>query len=121
MTKLVLGKRPRRSRAEWASEVARWRSSGQSAERYAHSHALNSRTLSWWACQLEKETRAAPHAGPSTFLPVVVAGSSAHARGAEAGTVEVVLTNGRRICVSAQCDTTLLARLVEALEGNARC
>ena len=54
--------RAKRSRDEWAAEVARFRVSGQTAEVYAARHGLNVWTLRWWSSRIGT---VAPAAGVS--------------------------------------------------------
>jgi len=131
-------KRARRSRAEWRTEVRRWRRSGQTAADYATQRGLSRSTLTWWASQLGVKAAAGKPASEGTaprapaFLPVrVVAaqepgGQESTARVAAytdrlATSFEVVLINGRRVRVGDGFDATALARLLDVAEGGARC
>lgn len=131
-------KRARRSRAEWRTEVRRWRRSGQSAADYAARRDLSRSTLTWWASQLgEAASAMRPGSEESTprtpaFLPVRVV--AAQEPGIEesatriaapthrpATSFEVVLINGRRVRVGDGFDATALRRLLEVVEGDVRC
>ncbi len=115
---------PRRSRAEWTAEVARWRRSGLGAAEYAAERGLKRSTLLWWSCQLGLAL-----AGPSpgtrastssvAFLPLRVREeSSAPMPRVTSARIEVLLRNGRRIRVIGDVDAELLARVIEAAEGG---
>jgi hypothetical protein len=127
------GKRPRRSRGEWLAEVVRWRSSGQKADVYARAHGLHAGTLAFWASRLRGEMatvgrRSAGNRGQ--FLPVRVVPqddvtlrvdrSANRSKGSLAADVEVVLTNGRRVRMSAVGEEAL-GLLLDAVEGRRSC
>lgn len=109
-------KRARRSRAEWVEEVRRWRESGETAEAYAKKHDLHSGTLAGWACKVKQAVRA------PTFVPVRVTERVVSApQQAGAGSVEVVLLNGRRVRISGDFESETVARILAVVEGGERC
>jgi hypothetical protein len=112
-------KRARRSRAEWAKEVRRYRASGQGASEYAATHGLNAGTLCVWASKLGKVE--APERGERHFVPVRVTGESARPRDERLGEVEVTLRNGWRVRVAGEVPPEGLVDLLELLEGGRRC
>lgn len=118
-------RRPRRTRSEWACEVAQWRGSGRSAAEYARERGLKHGTLLWWSTQLKREPKqeAAERAdAPAVaFLPLRVRSPRPAASASEAACVEVILGNGRRVRVVGEVDVAQLARVLAAAEGGERC
>jgi hypothetical protein len=115
-------RRARRSRAEWSSEVRRWRASGQTGAEYAQVHGLDPGTLAWWGSRLRRaqgEKRADQGGRGAAFLAVQVAPRRRPAARDEV--LEVVLCNGRRVRVSGDFDAARLARLLDAAEGRSAC
>jgi hypothetical protein len=109
-------RRARRSRSEWASEVARWERSGLSATTYAARHDLSRSTLFWWSSHLRDMSVAKASSESVSFLPVRV-------RPTESANVpefalEVTLRNGRTVRTRGEVDPLRLARVLDALEGG---
>jgi hypothetical protein len=112
-------KRQARSRAQWLSEVRRWRRSGQSGADYAKAHDLDRGTLAWWASRLRGDVAAEParkrNSAPA-FLAVRVRETPASVE----GSLEVMLANGRCVRISGDFDVDRVSRLLAAAEGGAR-
>lgn len=112
----------RRSRAEWTSEVIRWRGSGLSAAEYAKQRGLNRGTLLWWSRKVgrsdaEQPTMPRAAAAPVTFVPVRVREEPLEATSLGQGSIEVILCNGRRVRIAGAVDGGTLARVLDAAEG----
>jgi transposase-like protein len=134
-------KRPRRSAAEWATIVARWKRSGKTSREYAAAHGLEAATLLWWSSQgprggaraAASATRPAPAvdraatSGPSgtpAFLPVQVTGRCADDVGQVTALrvrAEVLLGGGRRVRLRGELTLPEFVRLLDAMEGGAAC
>jgi hypothetical protein len=99
-----------RPRAEWEALVAEWRAGDLSQQAFAKRKGLAPTTLSWWACRLRREARAA-HA-PARLVPVRVTGAAAR----ETEFV-VRLRAGVEVTVPASFDADALRRLVATLEA----
>lgn len=113
-------RRSRRSRADWAKEVRRYRASGQGAAEYAAAHGLNAGTLSVWASKLGKSY--APERKEGRFLPVrVIGGEGARAHEERLGEVEVTLRNGWRVRVAGEVPPEGLVELLQLMEEGSRC
>ncbi|HUO66746.1 MAG TPA: IS66 family insertion sequence element accessory protein TnpB [Gammaproteobacteria bacterium] len=123
----------RASRAEWAKRVERWKDSGLSAKQYAAETGLKASTLSYWSWKLrasgepdreraETEAVAAGRLGRSK----PVAGAAARfvelttSTSAPASTpaLELVLSGGVRVRVTAGFDEATLTRVVRAVEAS---
>jgi hypothetical protein len=118
----------RRRADDWATEVAAWKRSGQTAEAYARGRQMHPSTLRWWASRLARSASAgapAPRtaAGAAvTFLPLrVVAPSPAPPEGPSALQAEVVLPGGRSVRLRGELSVTQFVRLLDAIEAGAPC
>jgi hypothetical protein len=112
-------KRQARSRAQWLSEVRRWRRSGQSGADYAKAHDLDRGTLAWWASRLRGDVVAEPgrkRSSAPAFLAVRVRETPASVE----GSLEVMLANGRCVRISGDFDVDRVSRLLAAAEGGVR-
>ena len=120
-------KRAKRTRAEWAAEVSRWRESGQGCGQYAQAHDLHPGTLSYWASRLKKgSTLKAPKPTKRNkrFVPVrLVDGADIESKKAAdaLGEFEVVLSNGRTVRVTGAYQPESLSRLLLVVEGIKSC
>src|SRR5512133_3745048 len=120
-------KRAKRTRAEWAAEVNRWRESGQGCGQYARAHDLHPGTLSYWASRLKKgSTPKAPKPTKRSkrFVPVrLVDGADIESRKTPdaVGEFEVVLSNGRTVRVTGAYQPEALSRLLLVVEGMKSC
>jgi hypothetical protein len=102
--------------AEWSKRVAAWRASGQHAEEYASAHGWRGATLRWWSSRLKRQPADALSA-PSVAVHFarVVAKPAAPSSLATA-CIEVVLSRGRTLRVSAGFSPELLRSVIETLE-----
>lgn len=116
-----VGKRPRRSRAEWVEEVSRWRRSGQRAEEYAADRGLHAGTLTVWAGKLGMRTGGASTAPRSAFLPVRLADAGREPSAGVRGEIEVVLANGRCVRIRGDVQSEVVARVLDVAERGGRC
>jgi transposase len=98
----------RRSRAEWAVLVGRWRRSGLTAAEFAERYDFSVHSLRWWSWKLASE-------GEETaeFVPVEVAEPVSEAPTDRAGAW--VEAGGRRIFFAADADPEWVARVLGAL------
>ena len=123
----------RASRAEWAKRVERWRDSGLSAKEYAAETGLKASTLSYWSWKLrasdepdceraETEAVAAGRLGRSKPVAVGAARFVELTSTAPAPTstpaLELVLSGGVRVRVTAGFDEATLTRVVRAVEAS---
>jgi len=121
------GRRARRSRAEWVAEVEQWRNSGLGSAQYAAQHGLKRGTLLWWSRQVETVADERPQAQGAaarvSFVPVRMRQTSPEAKAPAhaTGSVEVILSNGRRVRVVGEVDKADLARVLVAAEGGDEC
>lgn len=114
-------RRARRSRAEWAKEVRRFRASGQGAAEYAAAHDLHAATLCAWASKLGKGQTPEGERKVPRFLPVRVTGREGTLARERIGEVEVTLRNGWRVRVAGEVPPEGLIELLELMEGGSRC
>jgi hypothetical protein len=123
-TKTMLAKAARRSREQWAAEIAGWRRSGLGSAEYAQQRGLNRSTLLGWSYKvgaMEGQPVARRESStPTRFLPVRVRAQAA-AKVADASRIEIVLTNGRLVRVAGAVDADELARVLAAAEGSDPC
>jgi hypothetical protein len=123
----------RANRAEWAKRVERWKDSGLSAKEYAAETGLKASTLSYWSWKLRTsgeadcdrvETDAAaagrlrrskPVAGAAARFVELTAPAPAPA---STSALELVLSGGVRVRVTAGFDETTLTRVVRAVEAS---
>ena len=134
-------KRPRRSAAEWATIVARWKRSGKSSREYAVAHGLQAATLLWWSSQGLRggaRTAALPRRSPAVVdraatrgpsgTPAFLAVRVTAGRGDDVGQVaaprvraEVLLAGGRRVRLRGRLTLPEFVQLLNAIEGGAAC
>jgi len=107
------------TRAEWAKRVEQWEASGLSAAAFAKRERLVAKRLVWWRWKL-RASPSARAASPLDFLPVRVV-STATARPSTAGSIEIVLPNGRIVRVPAGFDEGDLERVLVVASGSASC
>lgn len=98
----------RRSRAEWALLVARWRRSGLTAAEFAERYDFSVHSLRWWSWKLAAEAEETPE-----FIPVEIEERFSEPRTDRAGAW--VETGGRRIFFAADADPEWVARVLGAL------
>ena len=122
----TLAKAARRSREQWAAEIAGWRKSGLDSAEYAQQRGLNRSTLLGWSFKVGamegKPGTRRESSRPTHFLPVRVrAQDAAKAAASDAGRIEIVLTNGRLVRVAGAVDPGELARVLAAADGVDPC
>ena len=107
--------RPRDQRKErdWRRRIREWRASGLSVRAFCDRHGLDESRFYVWRRQLEQ-----PDGQATSFVPVRVVADEPPA---VASTLEVVLTGGRTIRVTAGFDATTLRRLLAVLEEQPPC
>lgn len=118
-----------KSKEKWSEEDDRallevYENSGLKPTAFCRRYGLKPHRL-WWRlggkASREKKARTA---GPMAFAPVrlvgngLAAGGRPGAPGAGDESMQVVLTNGRRVVVGPRFEASALARLVNALEGT---
>ena len=108
------GQRRRWSEAEKRRIVEESLAGHRQVSATARRHGISTSLLFKWRHAL-LGTPAAPSTAAPTFVPVTVV-PEAPVPAAEAGRLEIVLTNGRRLLVGAGIDAGSLARLVAVLE-----
>ena len=128
----------RRSPEEWRALVEVCDQSGLSRRAFVEREGLQPHTFAWWSTRLSpKQSRAtrAPRGvalAPAHFVPVRVSAGRGQEQGraarrqtevAEATpTIEVVLSNGRRVrCSLAHAGDPRLVALLSAAEGGGGC
>ena len=119
-------KASRRSREQWAAEIANWRKSGLNSAEYAEQHGLNRSTLLGWSFKVGSADvgRATPRESnaPVHFLPVHVREQQAAKETATAASrIEIVLANGRTVRITGAVDGGELAGVLAAAEGSVQC
>jgi hypothetical protein len=102
--------RMRQPRAWWSKTVARWKSSGVTAEEFGRREGLSAGTLRWWSYALKRDTRA--EHGSSAMEPIEIAVLPTM-RG---GLLEVV-AGGAVVRFESGADVAYVASLVRALLG----
>ncbi len=98
----------RRSRAEWALLVSRWRRSGLTAEAFSERYDFSVHSLRWWSWKLSTEGEEA-----AEFLPVEVEDAVSETPTDRPGAW--VEAGGRRIFFAADADPEWVARVLGAL------
>jgi hypothetical protein len=118
----------RRRADDWATEVAAWKKSGQTAEVYARGRQMHPSTLRWWASRLARAADAGPPPRPAqagaavTFLPLrVVAPVPAPPEAPGPLQAEVVLPGGRSVRLRGELTLDQFVRLLDALEARSSC
>jgi hypothetical protein len=124
--------RPSRSAAEWRKEVQAWKKSGVPAAEYAAKHDLNASTLMWWSSATKRGgygSREGARGGSGrarkrksvAFLPVRVREPATQAAAPAMLRPEILLQGGRRVRIAEQMSLEQFVRLLDAIEGGARC
>lgn len=111
----------RRSAAQWAETIDRWKASGLSSAAFAEREGVKARTLVWWSCELRRRGVGSKRSDPgnvrgrSAFSEVrVVERTDAMAGPAQ---LEVVARGGRVIRVVGQVDGRALRTVLEVVES----
>ena len=110
-------RRARASAADWAIRVATWRTSGESAERYAEGQGWNVRTLRWWSSRVGRAQAASEASGTARFVRLIGRRDDV-GRDEQGGGIEVVLAGARAIRIRPGADLELLRAVVQALESR---
>lgn len=122
---MVRGERRDSMKESFWREMVRGQSgSGMSVRAWCRRHALTEPAFYWWRRRLAGRNAENPAAA---FVPVrvtddgVAAGVAAtDARSAEAGRIEIVLANGRRVHLIGPVDRQALADVLAVLSNDAR-
>jgi transposase len=101
-----------RSRNEWQRFVAGWKRSGLTQEVYCARHGISVSSLQRWRRIFEEETVLRPRVPVTEFVPVTLIGDPPATAGAE---LTLVLTDGLRLEVGAQCQAETLKRVLGVL------
>lgn len=97
--------------SRWRKRVARWRTSGETAEVFSAREGFAASTLRWWSSKLGREKAAAASVQMVQLVRVPAA-----ARRPAAGTVVIDLVEARaRITVEAGVDAATLTTVLAAL------
>jgi len=107
-----------RSRNEWQKLVAGWPRSGLTQEVYCARHGISVGSLQRWRRLFSQDVapRAQVTAPASEFVSVTLAGDAPAAPAAE---LTLVLTDGLRIEIGAQCPAETLKRVLGVLQERA--
>jgi hypothetical protein len=100
--------------ARWRSLVREQESSGKSVQEFARQRGMSAATLYWWRSELGR--RGAGRGERIALAPVTVLGTTSPARSRGGAGFEVLLANGRRLCVPRDFDADALRELIAALE-----
>lgn len=118
----------RRSRAEWASVVSEWRSSGLSTAEFCRRQRVVLSSFRWWRWRLSQSSRPDPDAAlvaAATLLPVRVVGAEEESGDlvaeASASMLELVHPSGVRLRVPAGFDERTVAGVLWALGEAGSC
>ena len=87
----------------WHERVAQWRSSGLSAQAYAHEHKIGVERLQYWARRIERM------AGGAQLLPVRISTPAA------SNALELRSASGWSLRMDGGVDAVWLARLLQEL------
>ena len=101
----------KRTSAQMARLVTQWRRSGESQASFARRHRIPGWTFWYWCRKLADEPRP-DVADASAFVPVRVAADP------PAPVLEIVLTTGERLHVSAGASADLVLAVVTALRSR---
>jgi transposase len=107
-----------RSRHEWQKLVAGWPRSGLTQEVYCARHGISVGSLQRWRRLFSQDVapRAQVTAPASEFVSVTLVGDAPAAPAAE---LTLVLTDGLRIEIGAQCPAETLKRVLSVLRERA--
>ena len=107
-----------RSRSEWQRLVAGWPRSGLTQEAYCARHGISVGSLQRWRRLLAEDAEPGSRASSpvSEFVPVTLIGDRPAPAGAE---LTLVLTDGLRLEVGAQCQAETLKRVLSVLRERA--
>jgi len=111
---------PRRSsrdrERQWSRTIAAWKQSGQTQAAYCGERGISIHTFRWWKRRLRNAAPSDEHqhddALVTTLVPVTVKGD------APSEPIEIVVSNDRRIRVSARFDEALLRQVISVVEST---
>jgi hypothetical protein len=116
-------KRTRVEREEWAKRVERWRDSGLTTAEFAAELGINPKTLTYWACTLNRAGGGKTRDWPATKRPVAagratpVPGPTFVELARQGSTARFELeVRGRRLHIPSAFDAQQLRALLEVLE-----
>jgi transposase-like protein len=99
----------------WRTMVGRWQGSGLSVRAFCQRHGLSQPNFYWWRRTLTLREAAAVRFTPVRIVPEP---SPQTAADSGIGSLEVLLSTGRRLRVGVGFDGPTLQRLVALLEGR---
>jgi len=105
--------RKRRTEEDWRQIVREQAASGLSSAAWCQQRGLVASTFHWWRGELARRDAQRAQA---TFVPVQV---QPGVLSPEPGSIEILLTGGRRIRLCGPVDRRVLAEVVAVLEGAA--
>ena len=107
-----------RGRSEWEGLVSGWERSGLTQAVYCARHGISVGSLQRWRRIFDEEATASPVGGSasSEFVPVTLVGEPPAPGGAE---LTLVLNDGVRLEIGAQCPAETLHRVLGVLQERA--
>jgi len=108
----------RTSAAKWDERIRAWRESGVSADDFAKSVGCRTKTLQWWASELDRRARGTRSAAPKVAMASVQVVGRATTREVDGEPISIVIGQAR-IAVRRGFDPALLREIVLAL-GSSR-
>lgn len=111
----------RRSAAQWAELIERWKASGLGSAQFAEREGLKRGTLLWWSYELRRRARRDAGSGGQSgttrpmFARVHVAQDSRHA--SEDSCLEVLAHGGRTVRVQGAVDPEALRTVLQVVES----
>lgn len=110
---------------QWASRVAQWKRSGQTAAQFGASHGIDPRQLTWWKWNLRKRAADAASAVAEQqqprsvrFLPVRVRPAPSEVAAFTGLAAEVLLPGELVVRVGGGADPRWAAELIRYLAGR---
>jgi hypothetical protein len=97
---------------DWRRVLDRWKRSGLTVRAFCRAEGVNEPMFYWWRRELRRRDQPQPQ---PAFLPVRVLADQPEA---PAGTIEIVLANGRTIRVPVGFDPHTLRQVVALLEDG---
>jgi len=102
--------------AKWEERIRAWRESGLSAEDFAKSAGCRTKTMQWWASELDRRARATKNAPPAVPMVSVQVVTRPATREHDGDAISVIVGQAR-IAVRRGFDPALLREVVIALGG----
>ena len=101
----------------WRNTVARWQASGLGVRAFCQREGLAEPSFYHWRRRLGPQPKAPSTPAPTgRFLPVRLVASAPAVAAPASATIDVVLTNGRRLCIPPNFPASTLRHLVHLLE-----